>query len=343
MKNTLVVLVLLSVFVSSCSTKFKVGADYKEVTVVYGLLSMSDTAHYIKITKGFFDEKLNNLELAQNPDSIYFSDLEVKVESLINGNVAETLPLTKVDLVLEGYPKAPGTFATIPNYAYKFKKTLDPTRTYRLKIKNNLTGKEVQGETSIITSSSSVFKFIKPSDPLEPINFADNQNPFAFIWRGPSTAAFYDVVVRFRYQELDQTTNDTTYIEKDITVAKNIPTTGGELSASVSSVDFFKQLNSALGDAPLSIKRYVDTPGLMILGGGQALKTYIEVNAAQGGITYDQIKPNYTNLSGGDVFGLFSTRGQIIMNEINFTGATVDSIRNGVYTQNLRIVGISDK
>ena len=65
----------------SCTTKFNVGADYKEVTVVYGLLSLADTAHYIKITKGYFDQKQNNLELAKNPDLT----TEVKYGSFFGG------------------------------------------------------------------------------------------------------------------------------------------------------------------------------------------------------------------------------------------------------------------
>ena len=67
------------------------------------------------------------------------------------------------------------------------------------------------------------------------------------------------------------------------------------------------------------------------------------MNLAQGGITYDQIKPTYTNLQGENVFGIFSTRGQIEMKNIKFNSATLDSIMNGSYTKSLHIVGISDR
>ncbi len=346
MKNFLIVLVLASLLVSSCSTKFKVGADYKEVTVVYGLLSSSDTAHYIKITKGYFDENLNNLELAKNSDSLYFGNLQVNIEVLNNGNVIQTIPLAKVDLNFEGYPKDSGIFATAPNYAYKFKNSLDATKSYRLKVKNLATGKEIEGTTSIISTSPSAFKFVSPLDETEELGFSDPNFPYPFEWKGPLTAAFYDVVVKFKYQEVDinDPNHDTLYIVKDIPVIKNVLSSGStSLSASLNSVSFFKQLNSALGDAPFNVKRYVDTPGLVIMAGGQVLKTYIDVNLAQGGITYDQIKPNYTNLKGENVFGILSTRGQVGFDKIKFTAATIDSIQNGVYTKSLRIVGISNK
>jgi hypothetical protein len=329
----------------SCSTDFKVGADYKEVTVVYGLLSVKDTAHYIKIMKGFFDEKQNNLSLAGNPDSIYFKNLNVTMEVLNNGSIIETIVLDKVDLINEGYVKEPGTFAESPNYAYKFKRNLDPARVYRLRVKNPETGKEVYAETPVITALPNAFRFVKPFDNLEQLFFTDPENPYVFIWRGPATAAFYDVVLQFRYQEVNAASPlDTTYVVKDIAIVKNLPGGNpGDISALLSSVDFFKQLNSAIPSAPFTIKRYVDTPGLKILAGGRELKTYIDVNTAQGGITFDQIKPNYTNFVGENVFGILSTRGFIEIQNIRFSASTLDSIISGDIVADRRFVGISSK
>ncbi len=343
MKNLFLVAVSVFLFGTSCTTKFNVGAAYKEVTVVYGLLSLNDTAHYIKVTKGYFDEKMNNLELAKNPDSIYFNNIGVTMLVMNNGNPVETITLNKVDLNLEGYVKEPGTFAGSPNYAYKFKKNLDPSKTYRLVVKNLTNGKEITGETPVITNSPSAFRFIQPNDNTEELLFADPLQPYVFSWKGPATAAFYDVVLRFKYQEVNVATSETTYVVKDIPMLKNVIPISGELSASLTSENFFKQLNSAVGDGSINIKRYVDTPGLFVLAGGQELRTYMDVNSAQGGITYDQIKPNYTNLNGENVFGILSTRGKIGFENISFSAATIDSIKNGSYTKNLRIVGDSDQ
>lgn len=341
-KNIVLLFTMLGLF-TSCSTKFNVGAEYKEVSVVYGLISINDTAHYIKITKGFYDENQNNLALASNTDSLYFKNLQVNMVILDNGNPIETLTLNRVDLTDEGYPKAPGVFGTIPNYAYKFKRNLDATKTFRLKIKNLDSGKEIEAESPLITNAPKFFQFVKPIDDQETLDFSSITNPYVFRWKGPSTAAFYDVVIEFRYQELDMNTMDTSYVSVDVPIAKSVLSGVGEISTSVRSTDFFKQLNSFVGAAPDHIKRYIDTPGVKILGGGSVLKTYIDVNTVQGGITADQIKPNYTNLKGENVFGIFSTRGFIEMPEIRFNAATIDAIMHGPFTQNLHIVGISDK
>ncbi|MBS1689466.1 MAG: hypothetical protein JSS96_12130, partial [Bacteroidetes bacterium] len=60
---------------SSCSEKFKVAAPYKSITVAYGLMDMSDTAHYVRIQKAFLDENKSAITMAQNPDSNYFPQL----------------------------------------------------------------------------------------------------------------------------------------------------------------------------------------------------------------------------------------------------------------------------
>jgi hypothetical protein len=344
MKNLFLLIAFISILFSSCSTKFKVGAPYKEVTVVYGLLSTIDTAHYIKISKGYFDETLNNLELAKSPDSLTFNNLSVDMQVLNGTSVIETIGLTKVDLTLEGYPKGPGIFATSPNYAYKFKKALNPKYEYKLKIRNQSTSKEIEGQTPIISNLPANFQFVNPLNNFNyNLDFSDPNIPYQFSWNGPSAAGFYDIVLKFKYQEVDVNTADTIYVEKDVPLIKNVLASTGKTTAILQSITFFQQLNSTLNSPPFNIKRYVDTPDLVILAGGKTLKTYIDVNSAQGGITYDQIKPNYTNLVGENVYGILSTRGQIMLERIKLTSNTIDSIINGRFTRNLRFVGISNK
>src|SRR5690606_21255581 len=124
------VLSLAFVFgIQSCSEDFEVTAPYKDVTLVYGLLNMQDTAHYIRIQKAFLDENKNAFDMARQADSSFYreSDLEVVMKEIANGAmVGAPIPLSRVDMNLEGYPKKEGVFFTAPNYGYKFKKGLNP-------------------------------------------------------------------------------------------------------------------------------------------------------------------------------------------------------------------------
>ncbi len=325
---------------SSCNKDFSVGADYKDITAVFTLLSQSDTAHYVKITKGYFDETQDNLLLAQNSDSIYYNNLEVKMEEISNGNVTNTTLLTSVDLNLEGYKKDTGIFAASPNYAYKFKRPLNTSRTYRLKVKNLTTGKEIEGETDIINNAQLIFQ--NPFINTQGLDFAVPFEIFNFAWNAPANAVFFDITLRFWYEETNTNTLATTYQYKDVPLLKNVlGSGGGAVTAAMKKSEFYLSLFSELGAPPSYIIRRVDTPDLMLLSGGQILKTYIDATTAQGGITYDQIKPNFTNLKGEDVLGIMSTRGIRKMEHIPFTKATIDSIKFGTYTKKLNIVGES--
>ncbi len=341
--NKIPFLFIASLFLfTACNKDFSVGADYKDITAVFTLLSQSDTAHYVKITKGYYDEKQDNLLLAQNSDSIYYNNLEVKMEEISNGTVVNIIPLTRVDLNLEGYQKDSGIFATTPNYAYKVKKPLNSSRTYRIKIKNLSSGKEIEGETNIIDTAQ--LRFQNPFINTQQLDFAVPFELYNFAWNAPANAVFYDITLRFWYEEINTNTLDTTYQYKDVPLIRNVlGSDGGAVTATMKNTDFYLSLFSELGVPPAYISRRVDTPDLMVLAGGQTLKTYIDATTAQGGITYDQIKPNFTNLKGEDVLGIISTRAIRTMKQIPFTKATTDSIRDGFYTKKLNIVGVSSR
>jgi hypothetical protein len=337
-------IILIIVGFYSCKSDFKVGADYKDVTSVYSLLSMADTAHYVKINKGFFSESESNLVIAQNPDSLFFKDLDVKIEEIYNGNVVFTHTLTRVNLVDEGYIKDTGTFATSPNFAYKFKANLSPNRLHRLVVKNKISGDIITGTTAIINNDNFNIQLPKAIDML---SFADRNTPTNFVWTSPEGASMFDLYIRFFYEEKNVNTGIKTYEYKDILIAQNILAENNPASRLVSADVFYASLNGAF--APTNdYVRYVDTPDIIILAGGKELKTYVDVNSAQGGITADQIKPNYTNLNLNDkssklVFGIFSSRGKEYVDRVPFDLKTLDAIINGEFCRNAKIVGVSSR
>ena len=332
------------ILASACSTDFKVGADYKDYTVVFGLLSRTDTAHYMKITKGFYDEKNSNLLIAQNVDSLYFNNIEVKMYKYAGLNAVDSILLKKVDLNLEGYYKDSGIFVNTPNYAYKFKELLDPTKKYKLVVKNLNTGKIVFGETDVIDNSKIVIS--RPIAGGSPLNFAQVGVSFTnFTWNTPANVSIFDLYLRFRYEEKNSAYNPVkiTSVVKLIPLVKSIPNENSPMNISVSAEDFYRALQGEIAPAGNNITRFLDTPDVVIAAAGQELKTYIDVTSSQGGITYDQIKPYYTNMKGENVLGLFSSRATVNSNQIQFSKATNDSILFGSYTKALKFVGISSK
>lgn len=341
-------LISLTIVFSSCNDKFKVGADYKDITAVYGLLAKSDTAHYIRISKGFYDETADNLILAQNSDSIYYNNLEVKIEELNNGAIVNTFILDRVDANLEGFVKDSGTFANTPNYVYKFKTVLNENSVYRLKATNLTNGKVISAETPIISNNPASFQIQYPRSQFDRINISDINGISAFNFTAPPNAVFFEVVLRVWYQEKDNNTLVITHKYKDLPVIQNILSSGGSVNAKMDNETFFRLLNSELAPTPTYISRYIDTPDVIVLAGDSVLKKYIDVSAAQGGLTYDQIKPYYSNIASDgiikkDVIGILASRVKRLEPAVAFSKASLDSIVSGSYTKNLNFVGISSE
>lgn len=344
MKKIWLFAALIQLGMMGCKNDFKVGAPYKDVTAIYCLLSRTDTAHYVKIMKGYYDEQMDNLLIAQNPDSLYYDSLEVKMEEVSNGTAVNTYLLQKVDLNVEGYGKDPGVFAVSPNYGYKLKtgQFLNANNNYRLTVKNLRNGKIMTSTTPII--SDVAMSVQAPVSKVGRLIFSDYSKYSTFIFQAPPNAVIYDVVVRLFYSEKDVLKPDSVaHLYKDLVLSKNYFQEGGKVTVLVQNEEFFRVLNSELGVPKSNINRYIDTPEVRIVAGGSVLKTYMDVQLAQGGgITYDQIKPSYTNFQGDDVYGIFSTRIIKRIPNVPFNDATVDSIIHGIYTQNLNIISLTD-
>src|ERR1039458_2292444 len=100
----------------SCSNKLDVYTQYKETTIVYGLLNQKDTTHYIKINKAFLGPG-NALQIAQVYDSIsYANQLTVQLTQVdVNGNTVKTINLSRDSSIA----KPPGIFSSPKQVLYK--------------------------------------------------------------------------------------------------------------------------------------------------------------------------------------------------------------------------------
>lgn len=109
MKNLLLAFLSLCLTISGCQQDFDITADYKEITVVYGLLNSSENTHYLRIQKGYLIDG-DAFQAGGVADSIYYNDsLLVQIKALPNG---ATYTLTKVDGNLIGLPEDTEFYST---------------------------------------------------------------------------------------------------------------------------------------------------------------------------------------------------------------------------------------
>ncbi len=185
-----------------CHDKLNLIADYKDVTISYGVLNINDDIHYFKVYKGFITED-NALVEAGNWDNVYYSvdSIEVRLEEYMNGVRTRGEILDTTTMV----PKEDGLFPSPKQLLYYSEMKLNPEATYRLVIRRVNTGEEVYAETVMVNNFSIRI-------PMNSWNFnqADENNnptPATIRFYEADNAAAYDIYLTFYYVEVDLLTN----------------------------------------------------------------------------------------------------------------------------------------
>lgn len=314
---------------NNCSNDFELTENWENITIVYGLLDDSDTAQYIRIEKAFLDPNTNALVLAQEADSIFYDDLEVELQEIPqNGGSGDFFSLERVDANLEGYPKDDGTFASSPNYVYKFGGNLRMDSRYRLKI-TRPDGEEVVAETGIAGN----FDIISPNENSS-LQILPERS-LSFVWQhDQANSAFYDLILRLHYTEAPASNpadSIATFI--DWTIVSNV-VPGNETSLThrlEDGVDFFRFLQNNLEVA--NVVRNVKYADFIVRAGGNDLYEYINAGQASSGVTSAEVFPSYSNVNNG--IGLFSTRFTNVVPFIEVRASTLEELREGIYTSDL--------
>jgi len=313
MKRILFLLFIPALFTccfTSCETDFNVVGEWKDITVVYGLVSQNDSVHYLKINKAFLGEG-NVLTYAQIEDSSsYKNDLEViMTEQGLNGSTR-----TFVFDTTSVYNKEAGVFYSPQQIVYKSAFVVPSNAavndyTYLLTITNKLTGKVITAETRLVKN----FAIETPRPGQQSINFTMESNQ-RIKWTSAKDGKRYNVSIRFWFDEDLAGSTDTLhrYIDWDFASIKAQSIQGGEpLEIVYTPTNFFNICSSLIphkaGDAIQEDNvesRLVNRVEFLFAVAGDELNTYMEVNEPSSGIV--QEKPEYTNIVNG--IGLFSCR-----------------------------------
>lgn len=358
MKKLMMPFVVMAAMIlaSGCSEKFEVGAPYKDITVVYGLLAKSDTAHYIRIQKAFLDQDKSAIDMAKTPDSSFYASLNVVIKRYTFGGVyRDSIHLNRVDLNNEGYPKQPGAFFTAPNYAYKFKDVLNADYIYRLIITNTATGAVDSSETPIIDDTNPATFYVDMIDDTSlnrggldfastsiyrNIQFAGIYYPPAnFNFHGQTTpVAIAQGIIRFNWVDSNTITTEKVGRFYDYNLGY-AGISNNHFNYKIDNLVFYNALNSALGIAPANTARLLGRVDLYFYLGSYDFYVYQQITANQGtGLTGNEIQPIYTNIKGKDALGLYTARGSRT-GKITITRNTIDSLIISPILTNANIKG----
>lgn len=332
MKTKLILLLGTVLFMSACSNDLKLTAPWKKIPIVYGFLNISDTAQYIRVEKAFLDPNVSALTIAQNPDSIYFDNIEVSLTRL---STNKTWVLTRVNGNTEGYPKKPGTFANDPNYLYKIKTSLidlKPDETYKLSIKEIDSG-NIIGESQTQVVGNYAMVTTEPPNPMGWPYFSDVR----FSWRSSEKSGrLCDIKLKLHYTE-NSVAEPTKFTAKtlDWKIGENIERpidVTARITAAVKGEEFFKFLAANL-EKNGALKRQFQTLDVNVVIGGKEFTEYISLGNASSGITSAQIVPTYSNITKG--VGIFSSRSYLVAVNYAINASSRDSLKNGIHTKDL--------
>ena len=284
----------------SCETDFDVNANWKDVTIVYGLIDPNNDDQLIKINKAYLGQG-DAIQMASISDSTNYdpSNLIVKIhrvrEQVFNTyDTLSTVVLT--DTVLE---KDDGLFSTDDNIIYTFKKPSSFYNTnsiYVLEILNLSSGQKVTSETEIINSFS--FESLNPSfewglyngELADSLRFRTKN----IEWQNSNNGVIYQLDILINYLESG--------IVKSLSWSQPIVEySSGNMSLKIKGDQFFQFLENNLDNN--TTKQFLNLDLVMTIG-AQDLKTYIDVNQPFSGIV--QERPVFSNIDNG--VGLFSSR-----------------------------------
>lgn len=329
-----VLIISLSLFTASCNDELKTVEGWKDIPVVYGLISLNDTATYLRVEKAFVDPQKSAFDVAQIPDSLYYKDVTVQLIRVRNN---ERFTLTKVDGNTEGYVRKDGIFAKAPNYLYKIKNStlsLKSDEEWRIELIK-------KGESKAFAQSST--KVIGDYDVTNPATspvFLRYDNTFNItVQTDELSARIYDVKVVINYDEIDPATpnqTSTKSVKWDFasgTTRKANGTTPDPITTfSRKGQDFYEFLGSAV-PVVAGVKRTFKSIDVEMYGGGQELINYINIGVANTGITGSQTIPTYTNITNG--LGVFSSRTKTVKTGVKLSDAALDLLINGEFTKKL--------
>ena len=127
MKNFFIIFSFITIFYS-CSTDIDLNADYKDITVVYGLLDKNTENQYIKINKAFLGDAAV-ADMAAVSDSFTYESADVSLMKYHNDTYVKTIHFNYTDTI----PKDEGFFANDKNVIYvSNEKIIEPSEESKL-------------------------------------------------------------------------------------------------------------------------------------------------------------------------------------------------------------------
>ena len=334
---SLLLLSLLIILFNACSTKVDLYADYKDITVVYGLLDSNKDTNYVKINKAFMGPWDPSIAIPEDSCD-YPNKLDVKLIEYRSNTMSNNFQKQR-EIILDTttiHNKEVGIFYAPDQLVYFTTENIKSNTEqydYRYQLEIN------RGDTILTAITDMVggpaFAMYQAALPFATAVSESGQ----VTWTPCPNASIYEVVINFNFMEV---TFGGDSIPRSMTWSLGShPTSllemqGDKFVLSYKTKTFYVTLESYLnkigtfdsntGNNSSDIKeRLIFEPSLnvKIAAGGYELYNFISVNGPSSSIV--QNIPEYTNVNGG--YGIFSSR-TILSKNMKLGGNTLMELSN---------------
>ncbi|MCK5846963.1 MAG: hypothetical protein KAG84_05965 [Bacteroidales bacterium] len=318
---------------TSCKNDVDINDEYREISVVYGLLDMSETQHFIKITKAFQTD--GNVYIAAtdiNNSQYKPEDIEMFIEvyndngTFIKDILLDTIMVTNKDSGAFYYPNHI-VYATNDNEKLSF------DNEYKLKIKNLVTGNLIESNTKLVQN----FSIVNPRSLVKFLDFNSNY-PTSVEWHSAVNGKLYQLTIRYFYTDIPSSGPTVShYIDWVMPARKSEKTDGKEtLQLEYAGNSFFDLIAAKVPLPESGMKRYSDSLQYIFTVAHENFSIYLDVNEPSSSIV--QERPAFSNIGNG--VGLFSSRFNKIRPFIGLSPRSLDSLYNGSRTY---MLGFEDR
>ncbi|MFN5704540.1 MAG: hypothetical protein ACK45U_01670 [bacterium] len=328
---------------NSCSTELDIAANYKEIPVVFGMLTKGDTVQYIKINKAYLNTEGSAITAGSNLDSNIFPyPLIVK---LYGYNPATNVIIDSVTLDTVIINKDPGNFnannvlfKTPAGYKLKYVGTPNINADtnwciYELvvrKASNNAI--LVKSRTRLVedfrlTSTGTFLNLAVPtSNTQTPVEYRNSK----LTWTTPQYGRQFNGYMIFKFREVNDATGES--IEKSImrnifvnNRIDNLESNSDDISYTVQGQQFYDWIQNELDplEATAARREYIAPIEFHFEYAGDELSQYYQIN--NNNVSLSDVSPEFTNIEGG--FGVFSSRMRKSFKDVVRTNLSLQSIQ----------------
>lgn len=320
-KCILAVLSTLMLFVS-CKKELDITTDWQELYVVYSLLNLKDSAHYVRVNRAFQSTEAP-WQIAATSDSANIKPEDFAVELLMKSENGQTLE----NIILQpsqDFLKDTGAFANENYFTFKTKDILEGDKTYQLIVKHLPTGYQMQAETQLLGKYNLDVAFhqqrcfTSASYHKEIIDYPGSLTPNQF------DILFY----RLLYVEL----NDSDTIRKYLnwkSYQQDYKNTRNDSTENQFTQEFLAYIAQNIEPNP-DVRRIAIGVDKYLLLNDTNLEAYMDLMSAEASIHFT---PQFTNFDKGA--GIFASRYFYTLLPLKLRDDSLDTISFGRYTRHL--------